>query len=302
MSQIVWSHASEVGTLGGGPEVPRAEVALASRPARAVRPDELITGLGRRTGGGGRAASESGSGTRRTAAGLGVLDRYDARCLRRGSLHLDPTGIEIEVADLQAEGLADAQASKGEEADEQTRARRAACRMAATLDGGGEFVISVASRCDLCAGERKRFVRTGDLAMRMPSTGLARIAPARIAVPQICESTLRCLEIEAAESPRSDCSADPDGNLVMVESPDREVPERRQDMDGQGWRGSAIGSLPGARRAWRTIARRTRRPFVSTRRWSIQSPRARSASTVARNLAASTLRLNAFSCWRPLTR
>ena len=69
---------------------------------------------------------------------------------------------------------------------------------------GGEFVISVAS-LSTSVGERKRFLRTGDLAMRMPSTGLARIAPARIAVPQICESTLRCLEIEAAESPRSDC-------------------------------------------------------------------------------------------------
>ena len=47
-----------------------------------------------------------------------MFDGYDARCLRRGSLDFDSTGIEIEVANLEAEGLADAQASKCEEANE----------------------------------------------------------------------------------------------------------------------------------------------------------------------------------------
>ena len=46
-------------------------------------------------------------------------------------MHLDPTGIEIEVADLQAERLTDAQSSKGKKTDEQHE--QAVARIAAKL-------------------------------------------------------------------------------------------------------------------------------------------------------------------------
>ena len=53
------------------------------------------------------------------AAGLGLFDGDGAGCLRRGSLDLDSAGVEIAVADLEAEGFADAQAGECQEADEQ---------------------------------------------------------------------------------------------------------------------------------------------------------------------------------------
>lgn len=131
-------------------------------------------------------------------AGLGVFDRHGAGSLGRDSLHFDSTRIEIEVAELEAEGFVDAHAGECEKADEQAELvtglvvgpQHSRSRVRDFVSEGFDFLR-----------RKETSLSVGDLAMRMPSTGLTRIAPERRAEPQIWDSTLRCFEIEAADKP-----------------------------------------------------------------------------------------------------